>query len=497
MGGKVALLGLYHESNTFLRAKTSLKDFEKGHLLYGEKIRGEYSEAFHEIGGMLEVMDASAFEPVPLVFAEATPGGMITDDTLQFLFDKISSELRDKGPFDGILVALHGAAVCESCPDMDGWWLEKLRAMAGDSKPIIGSLDPHANVSQRMIDATDALVAYKTNPHVDQRATGAKAARLMIDTLEGKIKPTQYFYQPPATISIEQQYTSGSPCKELYALADQLGRHAEILSISVVLGFPYADVKEMGSGFIVVADDNEALATSTAKTLGDYLWNKRADFVGNKISVNEAIDAVAHHPKPVLLLDMGDNVGGGSPGDGTYILEALEKSGKWRSFICLYDPGSVAVADKSNSGRKISLLIGGKTDELHGQPYAAEVTMKAIADGVFKELQPRHGGQVNFNMGRIAIVETDKGTTIMLTSLRIAPFSLNQLTSFGIRPADYDVIVAKGVHAPIAAYKPVCKSFIQVNTDGITQADLTRFSFQNRRKPLYPFEESIPERPFP
>lgn len=491
MGGKVALVGLYHESNTFLKTKTSLKDFEKGHLLYGEMIREEYGKAFHEIGGMLEVLDASAFEAVPLVFAEATPSGMISNDTLQYLFEKISCALVENGPFDGILVALHGAAVSESYPDMDGWWLEKLRAIAGDTKPIIGTLDPHANVSQQMIEATNALVAYKTNPHVDQRATGAQAARLMVDTLLGKIKPSQYFYQPPATISIEQQYTSGSPCKELYALAEQAGSERKILSVSILLGFPYADVKEMGSGFIVVTDNDENLAKSTAETLGDYLWDHRADFVGKKISVKEAVDAVEHHAKPVLLLDMGDNVGGGSPGDSTFILEALEGSGKWKSFICIYDPEAVIAASERSPGRKISLVFGGKTDHFHGEPYSAEVTIKTITEGIFKEHQPRHGGQVNFNMGKIAIVETETRTTIMLTSLRIAPFSLNQLISFGIKPEDYDVIVAKGVHAPIAAYKPVCKGFIQVNTEGITKADLTRFSFQNRRKPLYPFEDRI------
>ena len=374
---------------------------------------------------------------------------------------------------------------------MDGWWLEKLRTMVGNSIPIIGTLDPHANVSQKMIHATNALIAYKTNPHVDQRATGAEAARLMVDTLEGKIKPVQCYYQPPATISIEQQDTSASPCKELYALAGRLAGETKILSISVLLGFPYADVNEMGSGFIAVTNNDGSLALSTAKTLGDYLWNHRADFIGKKISVDEAIETVAVKAKPVLLLDMGDNVGGGSPGDGTFILEALEKSGKWKSFICLYDPEAVAVADNGKPGSKISLIVGGKTDQQHGHPYATEVTIRTISDGTFKEHQPRHGGQVNFNMGRIAIVETVKGTTIMLTSLRIAPFSLNQLTSFGIRPEDFDVIVAKGVHAPIAAYKPVCKSFIQVDTEGITQADLTRFPFQKRRKPLYPFEDSI------
>ena len=91
-------------------------------------------------------------------------------------------------------------------------------------------------------------------------------------------------------------------------------------------------------------------------------------------------------------------------------------------------------------------------------------------------------------MGKIAIVETAQGTTIILTSLRIVPFSLNQLTTFGIDPLHYDVIIAKGVHAPMAAYKRVCKTYVRVNTEGITQADMTRLAFRNRRSPLYPFE---------
>lgn len=488
MSKRVSIIGIYHESNTFLKKKTSLEDFRKGHLLYGEAIRQEYARAFHEIGGMLEVLDNSAIEAVPLLFAEATPGGIITADTLQYLYDQMSAELHNKGPFDGILVAPHGAAVSETYADMDGWWLQQLRSLIGNEKPIIGTLDPHANVSQKMVEATDALVAYKTNPHIDQRETGKQAAQLMVDTLDGKIKPVQHFFQPRALISIEQQYTKASPCKELYQLAEDIKSKARCLSVSVLLGFPYADVKEMGSGFIVVTDNDQEKARSSAKQLGDYLWEKRAAFVGKKISVQEAVSGVEAMPKPVLLLDMGDNVGGGSPGDSTFILNELEKTGKWRSFVCVYDPEAVMRASTNNTGSKVWLEIGGKTDHLHGQPYQAEVTVEKITEGIFKENQPRHGGQVNFNMGTIAIVETGNGTTIMLTSLRIVPFSLNQLTAFGINPEKYDVIVAKGVHAPMAAYEPVCKSFVRVNTGGITTADLTKLPFQNRRRPLYPFE---------
>lgn len=489
MKKRVGILGIYHESNTFLDKKTSFEDFEKGHLLVGEQICNEYAQAFHEIGGMLEGLKGSGIEPVPIMFAEATPGGVITADTLNHLSGKMFADLKSKKPLDGILVALHGAAVSKTQPDMDGWWLQKLRSLMRSETPIIGTLDPHANVTQKMVDATDALVAYKTNPHIDQRETGKKAARLMVKTLDKKLKPRHYFFQPPATISIEKQYTKASPCKELYKLADEIGSKSNIISISVILGFPYADVEEMGSGFLVVTDNNLELAESTAKKLGDYFWENRSDFIGEKISVAEAIASLEELLKPVLLLDMGDNVGGGSPGDSTFLLEGLEESGKWRSFVCIYDPMAVERASQCQPGSKIWLNIGGKTDHLHGLPYRTKVIVIEISDGVFKETKRRHGGQVKFNMGKIAIVETVRGTTVMLTSLRIAPFSLNQLTSFGIDPGKYDTIVAKGVHAPIVAYEEVCKSFIQVNTNGITQADMTKLPFLNRRKPLYPFEK--------
>jgi microcystin degradation protein MlrC len=492
MSRKVGLLGIYHESNTFLKTKTSLKNFQEGHLLFGDRITEEYANAFHEIGGMLEVLHDSGLQAVPLVFAEATPGGIITDETREYLFKRIADEFNSKGPFDGILVSVHGAAVSESYPDMDGWWLEKLRDLAGDKIPVIGTLDPHANVSQKMVNATNALIAYKTNPHIDQRTTGQHAARLMADTLKGKIKPKQYFFQPNVTISIEQQYTSGSPCKELFSFAEHISNQNKILSVSVLLGFPYADVKEMGSGFIVVTDNDEGLAKKYSQELGAYLWQKRTEFVGQKTSVIEAVAGLEQNSRPVLLLDMGDNVGGGAPGDGTFILEALEKAAKWRSFICVYDPESVIHASQRETGSRLFLQIGAKTDRLHGDPYKAEVTIKAnFIEGIFKEDQPRHGGQTTFNMGRIAIVETDGGTTIMLTSLRMVPFSLNQLLSFGIGPQQYDVIVAKGVHAPMAAYSAVCNTFVRVNTQGITNADLTTLAYQNRRKPLYPFETDV------
>jgi microcystin degradation protein MlrC len=388
-------------------------------------------------------------------------------------------------PVDGCLVVPHGAAVSESFPDMDGHWLSLLRNKLGKHIPVIGTLDPHANASPLMIASTDGLIAYKTNPHIDQRQVGKEAADLMVHILKGDAKPVQMLVQPPLAISIEQQYTSEDPCKSLYAYARQLSQEKEILSISIILGFPYADVTEMGTSFIIIADRNKEAAMHAGKQLESYVMDRLDHFSGKKMDTAAALSLLEDSVKPILLLDMGDNIGGGSPGNSLHLLKALERSGLYKSFVCIYDPEAVITAAKYDPGDIFTLSLT-DTDK---STYAIEATLQQLADGRFAESAPRHGGQVNYNMGNIAIVSTAKGNVVMLTSQRVPPFSLRQLTAFGIFPCDFEVVVAKGVNAPIAAYGPECPTVIQVNTPGVTQADMTAFIYKSRRKPLFPFEK--------
>ena len=98
---------------------------------------------------------------------------------------------------------------------------------------------------------------------------------------------------------------------------------------------------------------------------------------------------------------------------------------------------------------------------------------------------------MEFDQGRTAVVRVrGTGLTLLITSKRMVPFSLEQLRSCGLNPLDFRVLVAKGVHAPVAAYREVCDTFIRVNTPGATSADLSSFPFLNRRQPLYPFEDT-------
>lgn len=488
MSFRIALLGIYHESNTFVPQTTDMADFRNGHYLVGEEIRKEYKTAHNEIGGMMEVMDREGMEIVPIFYASATPGGTISAGTYNELLNTMMEELEKVLPVDACLVIPHGAGVSEEFPDMDGHWLSLVRKRVGDSIPIFGTLDLHANVSPLMVLSTNAWVAYKENPHTDMRQRGIEAANLLVQHLKGATSPIQVLVQVPLAISIEQQFTSNEPCKSLYKYAENLSHDPEILSLSILHGFPYADVAEMGTSIIVVANGNREKALDTAKKLEKYILDRRENFVGHKNDIPSALNRIESSDKPVLLLDMGDNVGGGGPANNCCLLEALEESKKYTYFVCIYDPEAVRWAENYQPGETFNLkIVGTAKDGI--KTLKLNVKLLRTTNGEFQESNPRHGGQINFKMGKTAVVTTEQGSVIMLTSLRVMPFSLQQLISQGIQPSDFDAIVAKGVNAPIAAYAPVCPTIIQVNTPGVTQADMTLFRYQSRRKPLFPFEK--------
>ncbi len=479
---RVALLGIYHESNTFIEGYTTISDFTHSHWLTGEAICQEYSAAHHEIGGMKEVLEENNIEVVPVMFAEAVPGAPLSAETYHVLLEKMIGELNKRLPVDGCLVALHGAAVAEQEPDMDGHWLSLLRKKLGPEIPTIGTLDPHANCSDKMIAATDALIAYHTNPHIDQRQTGREAAMLMVKKLLKQVVPVQVKTDLPIAISIEQQFTAEEPCRGLYRYAEELSKQAGILSVSILLGFPYADVEEMGSSIIVVTDNNRFLAKSAGMLIKDFVLSIHTRFNGKKIKIDTLLTQIQALSKPILLLDMGDNVGGGAPGNSSFLLDTLEAAQVGRFVICIHDPASVKRLSKVYVGDRLRIRIGDSTAE-------RMVLIRKLCDGKFYEREPRHGGQMSFDMGPIAIVQTENGNTVLLTSLRVPPFSLQQLMAFDIIPSDYDLIVAKGVNAPIAAYAGVCNTIVKLDTPGVTQADMTRFTYRNRRIPLFPFEK--------
>ncbi|MGH7128082.1 MAG: M81 family metallopeptidase, partial [Planctomycetaceae bacterium] len=485
---RVGIVALLHESNTFISEPTTLEHFRQNLLLRGEAIREALAGSHHETGGFFAGLDEADIEAVPVFAARALPFGTVTAETFERLQEMLFAALAEAGPLDGILAAPHGATVSEAEPDADGAWLERLRETVGPSVPIVATCDPHANLSPRMVAATDAIIAYRSNPHLDQRDRGIEAARLMAQTLRGEVRPVQRAVFPPMAIGIERQATDEEPCRTLAAHAEAIRRRPDVLACSLVLGFPYADVPEMGSAVNVVTDGDPALAEQLANELAAEMWRSRHDLIGRFVSIEEAIAQAASLAGPVCLLDMGDNVGGGSPGDGTLLGHALHRRRVGPAFVCLCDPKAVRQAVAAGVGTRVTLSIGGKTDALHGPPLQAEFSVISLHDGRFEEPEARHGGMTKFDQGRTAVVRSELGLSVMLSSRRMTPFSLNQLTSCGLDPKHFHVLVAKGVNAPIAAYAPVCKHLIRVNTPGVTAADMTALEYRHRRRPMFPFE---------
>lgn len=485
---RVAVVALLQESNTFAGDLTALEDFSADVLLTGLAVRSRFDGAPHEVGGFFAALDASGIEAVPVFAARAVPSGPIAANAFNELIIRLRRELDACGRVDGVLAAAHGATVSEEIGDVDGHWLSIVRDAIGPATPLISTLDPHANLSSRMVKACNAIIAYRTNPHLDQWERGLEAAELMIRTLRGDARPRQAAAFPPMMINIECQNTGESPCADLYAIRNELENQPGILSASILLGFPYADVPEVGAAAVVVAAGDDKIARRAVHRLGSEMWRRRNELQRQPDTIEAAVARTRRSKGPVCLLDVGDNVGGGGPGDSTYLAQSLVDAKVAPALVCIHDPDVVRLARELGEGGTYVGRVGGKNSPLSGPPLCGAFLVRRLANGKFSDHRPRHGGFVEFDQGPTVVLETRAGLTVVVVSRRTPPFSLKQLTSCGVEPQGFRAIVAKGVHAPLAAYREVCTESIRVNTPGVTTADLTRLTYLRRRRPLFPLE---------
>jgi microcystin degradation protein MlrC len=485
---RVAVGGIMHESNTFASQATTRRHFEEASLTSGEELVRTWREAHHEVGGFLEGAERFGLEILPSVMAWATPGGPVDDGVLDEVVARIIADCRQPD-VNGLLLALHGAMVTPAHPDADGEVLRRLRHALGESFPIVATLDFHANVSESMTRDATALIGYQTYPHVDQRACGTAAASLMADVVHGKVRPVMALAKPPMLINLLGQETNREPMRSLMTRARQIERRPGLRSVSVMAGFPYADVPEMGPAVMAVADGDPEPAQAAVAELAAAMWAVRQELAAPCLNPAEAVArALASPRRPVVLVDLGDNIGGGSAGDGTVLLDELIRQGARDAVVVLFDPEAVAEARRVGPGGAFAARVGGKTDDRHGAPVPLRGTVRSLHPGPWIEESPRHGGRRHNDQGPTALVVTDAGLLVVLNSLRTPPFSLGQLTSLGIDPARQSILVVKAAVAYKAAYGPIAGAVVEVDTPGLTAIDPARFSYRHRRRPLFPLD---------
>jgi microcystin degradation protein MlrC len=279
------------------------------------------------------------------------------------------------------------------------------------------------------------------------------------------------------------QGSANEPMRGLISRAEDRAATAGVERVSLLPGFPYSDVERCGFGILAVAtaDKADAALAVVADTARDVEAH-RMEFVVTRSRPADAVrDALARDAHPVILADVADNVGGGSPGDGTALLAELIAQKARGAIVIIADAEAVATARLAGSGNAIEIDLGGKSDAMHGAPVRVRGEIAHLSDGIYRTSGSWMTGQ-EFSMGPTAVLELDEGIIVVVTSRAVPPFHLEQLTSNGIDPTRAAIITAKGAIAWRAAYGPIMASAIEVDTPGCCPIDPA--SLPRRHAPL-------------
>ncbi len=489
---RIAIANFSHESNTFASKPTGLDAFS---IRRGQAMIDHYTPTFHEVAGYIAGAEEYDFDLVPTLGANATPAGTVTREAYETILGEILDQLRQASDLDGLLLALHGAMVAEDFPQADGETVRRVRELMGPDFPIVVTHDYHGNIPDSLVRDANALIVYKTNPHIDQRERGLQAAELLARTIRGEVKPVSALVKPNVLFNIAFHNTSLPPMQPIMQAAIALEQEPGILAVSIAAGYQYADVPYMGPSVVVVADGDAALAQAGAQRIADLIWAVRDELVPDLPNAAEAVrQAMQASQTPVALFDMGDNIGGGSAADSTIILEQLlaQQADGW--VVTIFDAESVRACVEAGIGAQVSLHVGGKTDAHHGPTLPITGRVRTLHSGEFEETERRHGGGRYFNQGLTAVVEVNrsgpgKGGLLVLNSKRTAPMSIHQITCVGIQPHQHKILVAKGTVAPRAAYAPVCAQIIQVDTGGACDINRPPSAFARARRDFYEWQK--------
>jgi microcystin degradation protein MlrC len=489
---RVAIGGIVHETHCFAEPGTGLADFRQQGLYEGDGILEAMAGTRAGIGGMIAGAAAHGWDVQPTLYGTAMPGGIVTDEAYQFMLRGLLDRLAAARPLDGVLLALHGAMVAESQLDAESDILEHVRALVGPDVPIVVELDMHGNIGPRTVELADVLVAFDTNPHIDPHARGVEAAAILDRLLRGQIRPTAAIARPPLLLAPQATGTADLPLRAVHQRAAEMEAEDAVVCVCVMGGFAYADTPFTGASLIVTTDGDQALAARYAGELADLLMRHRDAALPQLLAPDAAVArALAMPGGPIILVDSADNIGGGTPGDGTDALRALLAADVPESAVVLADREAVAACWDAGSGATLTLRVGGKVDRWHGDPVQVAGVVRALSDGIFAcELPDNHFAAFygdTIHMGRTAWLQV-RGVNVVLTERKTPPFDLAQLRGVGVIPERQKLIVVKSAVAYRAAYMPIAAGVVEMDTAGLCSANLARFPYRHLRRPIFPLD---------
>lgn len=489
---RIGIGQLSQESNTFNPLPTTREDFEQFGVLHHAALVERMADT-NELGGFIQALHAWPESPevVGLVRLSAWPSGPATRETLDWLGGEILSALRGRGPLDAVLLALHGAMVAEGTPDVEGEVLAAVREVLGPDRPLVATLDLHANVTPRMVAAADALVLYHTAPHIDVFETGRRGAAVLRRILIGGARPIAAFRKLPLVVPAERANTEdpGSISHGLKRQLQELEAHPRVLSAGLATVQPWLDIPELGTAVLVVADGDTSLAESACGRLAAEVWERRREYLPELVGVEEAVRQ-AHDIAEglVVLSDSADATTSGAPGDSTWVLRELLRY-EWPrpALVTLVSPEVVAEARRRGAGAEVTTALGGMRDRRFAQPITVAAQVAALFEARFV-MSGHLARNLAIDMGPAAVLRCGN-VHIVVTSRSGPHFAPELFRAAGIDPFAAGVLVAKSPCGFRAAYGSRARRIILVRAPGCAPSDFWNYPYQRIPRPLWPWDE--------
>ena len=465
---RIAIAGFQHETNTFAATKTGFDDFVMedswpGLLTGGKVVSGMQGLNIPIAGFIAAAAETPDVDLVPLFWCAAEPAGEVSDAAFDRVFAMLLDGLTHSGPVDGIYIDLHGAMVTDSHEDGEGEFLRRLRLVVGDDIPIVASLDLHANLTEGMVRHASALAIFRTYPHLDMAATGARCLPVLQRLIAGETLRKAY-RQMPFLIPMPAQYTGAEPAKGLYADLDAQDGWAE-----VALGFPSADIHDAGPAIAAYAS-SQFRADALADALFDRLLRAEPHFDTHLLSAAEAVAiGVANTMgKPVIIADVQDNPGAGASSDSTALLAALHDADAQGALLGLmHDPEIAALAHERGEGAVITGALGGKSGLPYLSPFHGQFRVERLSDGHCAYTGEMYGGGIA-TLGPSAVLRVlgAGDIRVVVTSIRNQALDVAHFTHFGLDPGTARIVCVKSTVHFRADFEPIAAKVLNVAAAG-------------------------------
>jgi microcystin degradation protein MlrC len=484
---KIVVAMMMHETNTFSPVPTPLASFRP---LAGQAAIEEFRDTNTQLGGFLHVAGEMGAEITVPVAAGAHPSGYVERGAYEDMAEAVVRAIRNG--CDAAFLALHGAMVAEHLDDGEGELLRRIRRVA-PRLPVAVGLDFHAHMTAAMVEHATVITGYCTYPHVDMGETAQRAGRTLARALRGEIAPVMVWDSRPMMTSTLVHTPSRQPMKDVMDMAMTAERSGSVLNASVFGGFPHADIPHISCSSVIVCDGRTDQGRALLDRLLGMAWERRRAFLYEGAPLaGQIAHARTLGEGPIVLVDHGDNTASGGTQDVMSVIEEVMRQGLddvVAGPIC--DPLSVERIVAAGTAASVTLPLGGKVDMpqigLRARPLTVTGRVTRITDGEFVVTGPMATG-TRVRMGRTAVLDTG-AVQIVVSERRSEPFDLGVFTHCGIDPRRRRYVLIKSRQHFRAGFEPIARHIVLCDGEGVTSSDLRLFTYRNRRKPLYPFEE--------